>query len=60
MTEFKIPAVDWSDELSKALRAAEPGDVVLVRTEPMLRVAQSAAERMGKTGVTLKIADVLS
>lgn len=59
MTEFKIPADNWPDELSAALRKAEPGDTVIVRTEPMLRRAEDAAQRMGKEGVTLVIADKL-
>jgi hypothetical protein len=51
--EYRIPAVNWADELSSALRSAAPGDVVIVRTERMLQLAESAAARMGKEGVTL-------
>jgi len=33
--------------------------MVIVRTEPMLRLAESAAHRMGKEGVILTVADKL-
>lgn len=59
MSEFRIPAANWSDELAKALRAAEPGDTVIVRTEPMLRLAVIAAQRMGRQGVILEVAGEL-
>jgi hypothetical protein len=59
MSEYKIPAANWSDELSAALRRAAPGDTVIVRTEPMLRLAEIAAHRMGKQDVNLVIADTL-
>jgi hypothetical protein len=59
MTEFRIPPDGWMGALADALRDAVPGDTVIVRTEPMLRVAESAAQRMGKEGVTLTIADKL-
>ena len=59
MSEFTIPAADWPGELAKALRAAQPGDTVIVRTEPMRLLAESAAGRMGKTGITITVADVL-
>ena len=59
MTEFKIPAANWSDELAKAIRAAQPGDKVIVRTEPMRLLAESAAGRMGKAGLIIEIAAVL-
>ena len=56
MAEYTIPAANWPDELSAALRKAAPGDTVTVRSEPMRRLAVSAAERMGKAGVTIRIA----
>jgi len=59
MSVFKIPAANWSDELAAAMREAVSGDTVVVRTEPMLRLAEIAAQRMGKEGVTLTIADKL-
>jgi hypothetical protein len=57
MSEFRIPAVNWSDALAAALREAVPGDTVIVRTESMLRLAESAAQRMGKEGVILTVAE---
>lgn len=60
MTEYTIPAANWPDELSAALRQAVPGDTVIVRTEPMRLLAETEADRMGKTGLTIKIADKLS
>ena len=59
MAEYRIPAGNWSGELAKAIRAAQPGDRVIVRTEPMLKLAEIAAERMGKTGVVITVADRL-
>ena len=59
MLEFRIPAVNWSDELASALQRAQPGDRIIVRTEPMRALAESAAERMGVAGVAIEIADVL-
>ncbi len=59
MTEYRIPAANWSDELASTLRKAVAGDMVIVRTEPMLRLAESAAHRMGKEGVILTVADKL-
>jgi hypothetical protein len=54
---FRIPAVNWSDELASALRDAQPGDKIVVKTEQMRALAQSAAVRMGKTGVTIEISE---
>ena len=59
MAEFKIPAVNWPTHLAEAIRAAEPGDTVIVRTEPMRLLAETAAERTGKTGLIIEIAEVL-
>ena len=59
MAEHRIPAANWSDVLARTLRDATPGDVVIVRTEPMRLLAESAAQRMGKTGVTITVADRL-
>ena len=59
MTERIIPAANWSDVLAAELRNAEPGDTIVVRTWPMQQLAESAAERMGKTGLTIKIAEKL-
>lgn len=59
MTEYKIPAANWSDALASTLRQATAGDTVIVRTEPMRLLAESAAQRMGKTGLTITIADKL-
>jgi hypothetical protein len=59
MAEYRIPAANWSDELATALRQATEGDTVIVRTEPMRLLAESAADRMGKTGLTIEIADKL-
>jgi hypothetical protein len=57
MSEFRIPAANWPDAPAAALREAVPGDTVIVRTEPMLRLAESAAQRMGKEGVILTVAE---
>ena len=59
MAEFKIPAVNWPTHLAEAIRIAEPGDRVIVRTEPMRQLAERAAQRMGKTGLIIEIAEVL-
>ena len=59
MTEYKIPAANWSDVLAATLRKADPGDTIIVRTEPMRLLAESAAPRMGKTGIVITIADKL-
>jgi hypothetical protein len=59
MAEFKIPAINWPTHLAEAIRLAEPGDRVIVRTEPMRLLAESAAERMGKDGIDIEIAEVL-
>ena len=56
MAEFTIPAVNWPTHLAEAIRAAEP---VIVRTEPMRLLAETAAERTGKTGLIIEIAEVL-
>jgi hypothetical protein len=55
MAEFVIPAANWADHLAAALRQANDGDTVVVRTGSMLSLAERAAERMGKTGVTLRV-----
>jgi hypothetical protein len=55
MAEFSIPAADWPAHLSDALRKAAPGDTVTVGTEPMRLLAEKAAERMGKAGVTILV-----
>lgn len=60
MTEFKIPAANWSDELAAAIRKAQPGDTVIVRTEPMRKLGEIAAGRMGKTGIDIVIARTCS
>lgn len=60
MAEYIIGAVNWSDQLAIALRKAQTDDTVIVRTEPMMQLAQRAAQRMGKTGVRIVIADELS
>jgi hypothetical protein len=52
-------AEDGTAALEGALCQAAPGDTVVVRTWPMLQLAESAAERMGKQGVILVIADKL-
>jgi len=57
MTNFNIPVTTWLTTLTSALQKAEPGDTVIVRTEPMLRFAEAAAKHMGKKGVDLVIAD---
>lgn len=64
MAEYRVSfadctAGDWPAPLARILRDAEPGDTVVVRTEPMLRLAQGVTEREGKTGVAIVIADVL-
>jgi hypothetical protein len=55
MAEFRIPAADWPAHLSDALRKASPGDTVTVGTEPIRLLAESAAESMGKAGVTILV-----
>lgn len=56
MATFTIPAANWSDALSRALHQAVPGDTIIVRTEPAGRLARTAAERMGKTGLIITVA----
>ena len=59
MTEHRIPAVNWPAHLAEALRIAKPGDTIIVRTEPIRLLAESAAQRMGKDGLTVEITDTL-
>jgi hypothetical protein len=56
MAEYVILELNWSDELSAALRKAAPGDVIIVNSETKRKLAESAALRMGKNGIAIRVA----
>jgi hypothetical protein len=56
---YVIGFTNWSDQLAIALKKAQPGDRVIVRTEPMRLLAEQSAADRGKRGVEIIIADQL-
>lgn len=55
MSTHVVPAGGWSDALPEILRTAQPGDTIIVRSDAMRRLALGAAERMGRTGLTIEV-----
>ena len=55
MSRTTIPAANWTTALAQAVHTAQPGDTIVVHTAAMKELAESAAERMGKTGLTFEI-----
>jgi hypothetical protein len=57
---YVIGSVNWSHQLAIALQKAQPGDRVIVRTEPMRLFAERSAADMGKRGIEIIITDQLT
>lgn len=55
MAKIKIPRVNWHIALAEAIRTAQPGDTILVHSEAMKGLAQSAMKRMNRTDLHLEI-----
>lgn len=53
MAEYAIPEVNWVYELTSALRKAVPGDTIVVGTQAQASLAETAAKRMSKTGLSI-------
>jgi hypothetical protein len=46
--------INWAETITAAIRRAGPGDTITVPTPAMRTLAEAAAARMGKTGITFK------
>jgi hypothetical protein len=55
MPDYAIMSpASWSAAITAAIRRAAPGDTITVPSPAMRALAELAAARMGKTGITFK------
>jgi hypothetical protein len=59
VTQYEIPEVNWLDELASALKKAKRGDAIIVSSVPRQALARLAAQKMGKSGLDIRVVDEL-
>ena len=57
MATIVIPKVNWHIALADAIKTAEAGDTIVVHSDAMRNLAESAKERMNRPDLTIELSN---